>query len=453
MRATDSISKSVLSNICDPLVELGPEMDLTAALARSWSNPDGREWLFRLRAGVKFQDGRTLGANDVRASIERTRSDPDSLLADRLSTIRSVEVAGPLEVRIRTRESDPLLLYRLSDVFITPEGSGVPGGRPIGTGPFAFESMSAGVLRLKAFDGCWRGRPRIRNVEFVAMKSDEERLRAIRTGSVDLLRWAPSGWARRQSSEDQMRLVSRRGIRVLFLWMNSTSQRGVPNPFADARVRRAVSLAIDRDALVARLAGRASPMNQLVPPSIAGFVPELGRIPFDPDKARLLLRQAGYPAGFETTLTSVPVGVLGESLDQMLRAAGIRLQRREVGWPGMLRDWRASRLPLFLGGWSFSIGDSAFFYDECIRSREPGATSAWNPGYSDPEIDFLISEILRTAEGAAREEQFARLANRLRVEMPLVPLFAWHDLYAVRSGVHFHPRLDGALRAFEATLD
>ena len=150
--ASDHIAVSVLSNLYDTLVDFDGEMRLTPALAVSWSTPDERNWVFVLRTGVATHDGGHLVPEDVRRSLERARLDPHSSLRERLAVVASVEVTDSGQLRVRTKESDPLLAHRLTGIFISAGGPDARlEERPVGTGPYRFVGRLPGGLEAAAF--------------------------------------------------------------------------------------------------------------------------------------------------------------------------------------------------------------------------------------------------------------------------------------------------------------
>jgi peptide/nickel transport system substrate-binding protein len=453
--ATDSIARSLLSNLYDSLVDVDAEMRLVPSLAVSWSAPEARVWVFRLRRGVAFHDGSRLTAADVRASLERARGAPGSPFKALLAGVEQVEALGELELRIRTRDPDPLLAARIANVFVAPARR--PEGlarHPIGTGPYRFVARDGSVIELEAFASHWRGAPSVPRVLFSSVPPGPGTLRALAAGTVDVLRFVPESVVAQARGNPGFEIVGRPGLRALYLWMNSQAPAGGRrNPFADPRVRRAVSLALDRGAMLARFEGQGTAMNQMVPPGVFGHVSGLPPLAHDPAAARELLARAGYPTGFEVSMTHVAgtenlVADLGRSLAQV----GIRVLPDRRAWPPMLADWRAARLPFFVGSWRFEYGEASLFFEECIRSRDPAAQAAWNAGFSSPELDRLIAELGTLFREEKRQARYASLMRQALEEMPLVPLVVRFDLYAVSTRVAWQPRLDGRLLAAEMTL-
>ncbi|HET7293962.1 MAG TPA: ABC transporter substrate-binding protein [Vicinamibacteria bacterium] len=443
--ASDHISISVLSNVYDPLVDLDPSLKLVPGLAVSWTTPEPKTWVFRLRQGVPTHDGGVLGAEDVRASIERARTAPTSSLRTLLAAIESVEVPSPGMVRIRTREPDPLLAVRLVSVYVSPGGGA---SAPLGSGPYRFVRRAPGLVELEAFPDHWRGRPSVARVRFVPVPPGPRTLEALEREDVDVLRWVPEELTDRVAALPGVRVERHPSLRALYLWMGPAGG----SPFADARVRRAVSLAIDRDALAARIGSGNAPLWTFVPRLVYGHIPG-HRLIADALAARRLLAEAGHARGLDVPLVHAAGGErIAQAVSDALAGSGIRARPEAMEWPAMRALWQGGRLPLFIGSWRFEAIEASLFIRDCVHTRSPATEKSWNPGFSSARLDGLIEENFRLFDDEARYEHFDRLWAAMADEMPLVPLVERLDVYAVRSRVRWAPRGDGNLRVAEMSL-
>lgn len=458
---TEVATTSVLGNFYEGLVGFDKDMAIVPALAVSWNAVDEHTWVFQLRSGVRFHDGTRLAAKDVKASLERARDDTASALKAYLSNVLLIETSGEATLRIRTGRPDPLLLGRLTYVPVAPAAAQrTLAARPIGTGPYRFVSWARGShLDAEAFEDYWNGRPAIDSVRFLSIEEGERSVRALREGSVDVLRWVPDAMLEQARAVPGYRVRVREGLSAYYFWLDSRRPQpagGPANPFADRRVRQAISLAIDRQELVSRLGSTAIAANQLVHSGVFGYLPGLPPLAFDPDRARRLLAEAGYGRGFDTTLVRRPqatVVAASETVQRMLGRVGIRVRIETREWPELLEAWTAGRLPFFVAAWRFDDGDASSFLRDCLFTRDPARRNGgFNPGYTNPELDRLIEENEQVLERGARLSRYQGLMRLALEEMPLVPLFIRTSLYAASNRVRWEPRLDGNLLAAEMSL-
>ena len=352
LAVAEATTHSVLSNIYEPLVTFDRDMRLVPALAVSWQAPDERTWLFKLRGNARFHDGRVVAASDVHFALERARSDPGSGVRGQLSTVEAVEEVDSLTVKVTTRGPDPLLLNRLSYVLIAPKASS-PGPAAAGTGPYRILRWDPGrSLDVEAFTDYWNGRPPIDRVRFLPLQETDQVLAALRLGQVDVVRWLSEQRIREFEGLPGIRVASRPGLSSYYLWIDSRPRPvGDRNPFADKRVRHALSLALDRKEIVRRLGGRGVVADQLVQQGVFGYISTLPPLGFDPDQARRLLKLAGHPKGFEVSMSHRPgeaVAGLAGMVRDMLGAVGIQVTLVSPPWPEMMSAWDAGRLPFFL---------------------------------------------------------------------------------------------------------
>jgi peptide/nickel transport system substrate-binding protein len=449
----EPVRLSVLGNFYEGLVAFDGESSMQPALAVHWLTPDPLTWRFRIRQGVSFHDGSPLTALDVKVSLDRARSAIDSGVRGYLSAIASIEVGGE-DVLIRTSRPDPLLLKRLSFVFISPARILGTSERPAGTGPYRVASYEEGRIEAHAFGRHWGRVPAIERVVFRTVPAGDV-VAALKQGSVDVLRWVPEGTLAEARAVPGYRVVTRDGLRCYFLWLNAQGHAADrPNPLADRRVRQALSHAIDRKALTDTPGGLATPLTQLVHKGIFGFVPELPRLAHDAAYARRLIAEAGYPKGFSTTLAfrdDAGLEPIVVALKAMLERVGIRVEPRPMPWRTMLEaTWRSRRQAISLAGWQFDEGAAWGLLRDCIHTQDPTRTyGASNAGYSDAEMDRLIDAGDQVFEGVERRAHYREIMRLALDEMPLVPLYARRDSYAVSRRVHWQPRIDGSLRAAE----
>lgn len=308
--AIDGFTLSVVANVYETLVDLDAHLRIRPGLADAWQTADDLTWTFRLRRGVRLHDGRLLRASDVASSLRWARDDPGSKRQAELAPVESIEAPDDHTIVLRTRRAYPGLPLRLSLVSIWGAGAD---GRPVGTGPYAVRAWTpGGDAVLDAFRG-HRAPPAIPTVTYRVIPRAADQVQALRNGQAHVLVELPVEDMRALGGVASVRTVSRDGLRILFLGMDTSRAkspyvRSAGNPFRDRRVRRAVAQAVDRRALVeGPLGGLAEIVDQIASPQeLGGYGTGLPSWGFEPLTARRLLTEAGWGGGFEVVFDYMP---------------------------------------------------------------------------------------------------------------------------------------------------
>ena len=451
---------SLLSNLYEPLVATDANLSARPALAASWSNPDNLTWLFELREGVRFHDGSPLAAEDVVWSFERLRRRSGLEMSTYISGIRSVRARGERTVEVRTAAPVGILLNKLRFVLVVKRGEDIPSlsVRVNGTGPYRLSSWDRErSLTLVLNEDYWGPRPALARVSIALNRSADVALGDFLSGrsllvqsnakaTEDALRGAPGVELRKNSS------VS---VKLLYLDVErETSEEfsGGRNPFHDVRVRRAVSLAIDRSELVRRLSGPAVPASQLVTPYIFGYDAARAPLRHDPAEARRLLAEAGYPDGFEVRFPAR--GLFAEAagvVAAMLERVGIRAKVTALSEPDWFRAMGERRFALTLTRFGCPTGDASDLFENALHSLDASRSVGLSnyTGYASREVDRLVEEAARTLEMGRRQAILFEATARTMEDLPVVPVYIDQDLYAFRAGVAWRPRNDNFLIASE----
>lgn len=442
---------SALSNVYEPLVGYDARLAVMPVLASSWTTPEPNRWVFELRRGVRFHDGTPLGAAAVSEALDRVRADPESGARAQLWAVEETVAAGDLRLEIRTREPDALLLHELTRVLIAAKRSG---GRFVGTGPYRIVRWQRGVsLRLEAVSAYWGKRPALRAAELVPVPEGDASLAALREGRIDLAEIPSSSVD--AAKEAGLRLVTSPGLTAYFLSLSGTAgPDGRPTPFADRRVRQALSLAVDRRSLAERAVGKAEyAADQAVPRSIFGFDPALAPIRFDPGEARRLLAQAGFggPVPLAIAHRDAPVqAAIARELAAPLAAAGFDVVLRPLAWKDLVDDMRAGRLPVTLWSWDFDNADAGSFLRDIVHTRDDRrGLGSFNPGFSREDMDRLVAEATVAFEPEVRREILGRAMRLIRDESAVIPLFHPPHVYAFTPRLRFKPRVDDLFHVAE----
>lgn len=451
---------SLLASFYEPLVVTDANLSARPALAWRWSNPDALTWTFELRPGVRFHDGSPLGAEDVVWSFERLRAEPGLELAGHVAAIASVRATGERTIELRTKQPVAILLNKLRFILVVRRGETGPKlrDRVNGTGPYRLARLEPGrEMRLERNEAYWGARPALRVVRLLLNRSPAEALEDLLSGRSDFVQ------SNAKATEEAMRgrsgfEVRRHGsvsVKFLFLAVNREAPKDVDggrNPFRDVRVRRALSLAIDRAELARRLSAPAIPMSQLVPPGIFGHDPSLKLLPHDPVEARRLLAEAGWPDGFGLELAAR--GLFAEAagiVAEMLGEVGIRVRVRALPEAAWFRAMHDGLLTLTISRYGCPTGDASDLFENALRTWDPERRTGLNnyARYSSAEVDRLTDLAGRTLEMSRRQEALRGATARVLEDLPVIPLYVDQDLYAFREGISWTPRNDNFLIASE----
>lgn len=466
-------------HIYDALVLRDPNSQPVAGLAESWRVVDPLTWEFRLRQGVTCHDGTPMDAADVVATLRRlpTVTGSDLLTVSKMRPVTGIEVVDPHTIRFRTREPYPGLLVALPELHIICDSVGAEattedfnsGRAAIGSGPYRHVLWERGARwELERNEAWWGPRPSFRRVTKREIGSDPARMAALEAGDIDLADNVPPLAVARLATNPRFEVFRTPSSRVIFLQFETIREqtpfvtdrdgnRLPRNPFRDQRVRRALGMAINADAIVARtMEGLAERAIQGVPSGFPGFSADVAPIRFDPEAARRLLAEAGYPDGFRLTLHCpnnryVNDGAICQNAAQML--ARIRIETQVETMPTNIYFPRLTRreFSAFLLGWGNASGDAATFLRDVLVSRDQAqGLGSWNMATADPELDRMALEA--TAD-MNLERRAQRMAETMRLAMDrayVVPLHAQLTIAAAQRGITFVPQADEATLAMAA---
>jgi peptide/nickel transport system substrate-binding protein len=454
---TGLVEASVQMNIFDGLAALDADGAPQPALAESWAVLDDQTWEFRLRPGVSFHNGEPFDSAAVRFTVE-TMLDPasGSPVRSQLSAIDRVDTPDPLVARIVTREPFAPLLAEITALAMVPPGHTASVGmdglsrQPIGTGPFQFVQWDhAERIALGAYQEHWRGAPALDDIEFRPIPEGATRLAALQTGEVDLATNIAADQADTVTSGG-FQLLTRPGIQTLYVRLNARRP-----PLDDVRVRQALACAIDVDTIIANLyGGHARRVSAPFPPDVFGYDANVAPVPYDPDRARTLLVEAGHGDGIALTFET-PQGRYPGDAEVPLAIAGY-LERVGVHTNIVVLEWAT-----YLQKVSAGKGEDLFLLAGTNRTFDPHFTmarlyaNASNFGhnyYGNPDIDPLVAEAAATLDRSQREALYHRLLDMLRADVPAIWLAQLDDLYGASPGLAWQPRADSLLWLDDARL-
>ena len=452
-------ARLVDDNIFDTLVKRTVKGELEPSLATSWKWASDTALEFTLRHSVRFHNGDTLTADDVKYSFERAL-DPARKLTwgGQLRGVRTVQVVGADSVRVITDKPLPALVGLLAGFAIVPRkhvervGDQPFAAAPVGTGPWRFVEWKRDQhIRLEAFDQHWRGKPPFRHLVGRAVPDVATRMAELKTGGVDLIWWPPADMLPELERHPNLHVSSVPGTRVHYVALDMR----VP-PFDNKLVRQAANYAIDKQTLIGKLmGGRAVQVATVFGPLLFAYDPEVAPYPFDPRKARELLAQAGYPNGVDITLhcPSSAYRTNFEVMGQMLTEVGIRTTTRQwefgpAWWKFYQGEgratngyyWDLARVDLDPHGILYSL----------YHTDPAGNVGKWYARI--PGFDALIDQAQTTADPEQRRRLYARMQRILREEAPTIFLFAQHQTLVMSRRLDYVARPDEALWMFDARV-
>lgn len=451
-------SLAAYEHIYETLVRYNADMGLEPALAVSYEQPDDRTYVFKLRQGVKFHDGEAMTADTVKFNFDRLL-DPATGSPRRtlFESITEVKVIDPLTVRITMKEPFPSFLALIANPnyagIVSPKA--VAGGeiqsKPVGTGPFRFTRYETGVRILYSrFEDYWdKGKPYVDGLEFTFTRDETTRIAALRRATAHI------GWVREprlaQMLEREKHLTIQQSapVRHQRLYMRTDQA-----PFDNVLVRQALSAATNRDEIIKTVLLGFGTLTAGLPPGMPPYaVPanEVINLPFqkyDPELAKKLLAQAGYPNGFEFTLLTSPQGfdyvTTAEILQSQWARVGMKMKIESVDWSAALQRWRNKEFTTFLIASSW-VPDPDNELTEFFHSK----SSANYYGYSDPKLDAMFDAQRVMPNVNERAKAWREIQRYIAETAPALYLYAMSPRYEmVDKSVQGYRFMSNASRSY-----
>ena len=477
-------NNSLLRHIFDRLIDQDENQALVPGLAVSWRNLDDSTWEFKLRPGVRFTDGSEFTANDVIYSIcraPRVENSPSSF-AINSRAVTDMRAPDPLTLVVQTPGPYPLLPSELSTIAIisaTANGAGPvtfdrqeckgvgaypkteafnAGSAAIGTGPFKLVRFTKGDrIVLERNDAYWGEKPAWQRVIFRPVTSAGPRVAALLSGDVDLIENVPIQDLQRIKATNDYKVVQGLSARVIYLHFDyiddappGVADTGGKNPFRDKRVREAISKAIDREAIVARIMGGvAMPAGELLPPMMFGANKDAKAPKVDVEGAKKLLAQAGFPNGFTLVLDTpndryVNDAQVAQAVAQMLARVGLKVSVDAMTASQFFAKRTRREFGFWLAGWISDTGEMSAQIKPLAAT--PNRDKGWgttNPGgYSNPEVDKLLGQALGTINDEKRAAILAQASRIAMADYGVLPLHFEMTTWAMRKELAYTPRVD-----------
>ena len=462
-----STTLAILMNSYEGLTRYGPKFDLEPALATKWTYITPTQVRFDLRKGVKFHDGSTFTADDVIFSFNRIRQ-PQGFLQVYVSGVNEIKKVDDYTIDLVLAAPNPTLLRSLIDFRIMSKSwseankttnvqdyknkeENFASRNVNGTGPYHVTSWQPDQkITMTINKAGWdKVSGNVTDVVYTPIKSDPTRVAALLSGDLDLLSDVPTQDVARLRGDSKFKVVDGNEVRTIFLALDlfnpelKYSDVKGKNPLKDKRVREALSLAIDRE-LIKRntMRGLSLPAGIMVAPGVNGNSPDLDQaVKADPEKAKRLLAEAGYPNGFEIQLNCsnnryVNDEEICQNIAVMWSRVGIKVKPAVEGFATFISKVQNFDTSVYLMGWGVATMDAQFTLQSLVRTRTSGADGNFNMGrVSDPVIDRLVDAMKTELDVTKRNALIREALIRTRDEVLVIPIHHQLRPWAMKPGL------------------
>lgn len=476
-------NNQVALHVFETLVAANPDFSLRPGLAESWRAIDPTTWEFKLRRNVKFHDGSAFDANDVLFTYCRIPTVPNSPSPFTIYTkaVKHIEAKDSHTLIVKTAVPYPLLPTEMTTVPIISDGlidgdkltyidSGCKsahkwpttedfnsGKNMIGTGPFKFSQFTKGDrVVFKRNDAYWGKKTAWDTVIMRPITNAGSRVAGLLSGDVDFIERPPTQDIPRIQADNRFKVEGGVSARVIFLGMDQARDNppGVKadgkNPFKDERVRKAISLSVDRRAMVEKImGGYAKPAQQLLSKEFFGANTSLPVLPTDVEQAKKLLAEAGYPNGFEVTLATpndryINDAQVAQAVAQMLTKIGIKTNVEAMNSSTFFSRRAKYDFGFYLAGWGAQTGEMSSPLRSLVgtRNTEKGWGASNFSRFSDSGFDALLDQALVTVDDTKRRVLLAEASKRATEKMAVVPLHYEVTPWAMKASLSYKARAD-----------
>ncbi len=446
----DNLSQSAARLMFEGLYMLDEHMKLQPQLAESYeASEDAKEFVFHLRHGVTFHDGTPFNAAAVKFSFDRAGNPENHLKRQSLFVmIDHTDVVDDYTVKVVLKYPFGAFVNDIAHpgaLIVSPKSVQEYGKEvtrhPSGTGPYQFVSWSADTLKLKKNEHYWKpGLPKIDTITYRGVPENGARIAMLQTGEAQFIYPVPPEMIKSLEHSPTITVFNEPSIFTRYVALNNLRK-----PFNDPRVREALNYAVDKQAFAKVVfSGYSDPMDSPMPP-LLGFYQKQGSYPYDPAKAKALLAEAGYPNGFEATLTGgnntlVQRGM--QFVQQQLAAVGVTLKVEPLE-AGVLtakmfnvQKPEDASIVMLYAGWSSSTGDADWGMRPMLYTKAFPPVLANLAWYSNPVTDAAIEEGLSTTDPSKRAGAYAKAQAQVWKDAPWIFLGVDHNLAAYSKKLH-----------------
>lgn len=453
-------SMSIYSNIYNSLVEFNEKFGLIPSLAESWNNIDDYTWRFFLREGVKFHNGYNFSAVDVKYSIERIKEDKYNSVYLHFSIVKEINIINNYTIDIITKKPDPLFLNYLTYVYIISKDyhNKSTNSIPIGTGPYKYYKYNENQsLIFERFNEYWNEKPKYKIVTIKFYDNYEDKLNALISGDVDLIDNIKQEDVQNLSKKDGIKNVSFFTQNVYYLSFDFRKNNSCcfieENPVSDFRIRKAIYHAINIDNIINNITSYSlEPASQFINSNIIGYNPNIKRLPYDLDKARQYMKDAGFENGFEIELDCRDISfimntskIIANQLLEINITVNVNILPRNEYIPKVYINRNSS---FYLTGWQVDSGDAGEIFNNILSSvNEEKGFGDFNYGYySNNEIDTITDEINSEMDNWQRINLMHDGFEIAMDDIACIPLYIVKSNYLMKDYISFVPRADSFIK-------
>ncbi len=450
---------NVCLNIFDTLLQRSADMKIEPLLATSYKLINDTTWEFTLRRGVKFHDGEEFNATAAKFSLDRMADPINKLKQSNFQTIIDrVEAVDPYKIRVITKTPYPYLDAQLCLIgamlppkYVQEKGPVHIATNPVGTGPYKLVKwIKDDQILLQANETYWRGAPRIKKVIFRPIPEATTRVAGLQTQELDIIVNIPPHLMRLMDWKGRSFVSKAPSVRVIFMAFDNTKG----GPVAEKRIRQAIASAIDMPNIIKKiLEGNGILLGSPLTQYHFGYDPAIKPNPYNPELAKKLLAEAGYPKGFDFVLHS-PNGrylndkEVAEAVVGDLRKVGINASVKTYEWGTYMNQlmYAHNAYPSYILGWGNSTFDADGTLFPLVRTGQVLSS------YTNAKLDALIDEAQRTMDKKKRQTLYSAANNTMKEEAAWAFGYEQVDIYGVSERMNWKARTDERLVAFDMSF-
>lgn len=432
----------VYGKVYESLVSRDKEMKYIPALAEEWQQIDDLTWEFKLRKDVKFHDGSDFNAEAVKQVFARLLDEKTaSPRAVVFSMLKEVEAKDEYTVVFHLKNPFSALLSVLASSegsIISPkaftEGTVDLSVHAVGTGPFKFESWKTGqemiLLRNEEY---WGKKPSFEKLTYKVVPEEATRFAMVETGEAHVADQLPTTEIARVEASDSMSVLREEGFGVEYIGFNVEKE-----PFTNVKVRQAIAHAIEKDAIIKGVYNNVgSRVASALAPKVIGFHDGLKDFPYDINKSKSLLKEAGLSEGFKTSIVTDDRKErinLAEVIQSQLKGIGVEVEIKVLEYGVYIDTLSKGESEMYIGGWGNATGDADYNQFNVFHSSSAGPVGNFS-FYKNPEVDKLIEDARKESNEEKRMELYATLQEIELEEAPLIPMRTLEHLAVTGKGV------------------